>query len=101
MRYIFDNQEEFRIIASKAPDEVKQKLQQKFPHIAACIDTPDTKMRLNNMLRYAMNNRIPITTPQLYLGNKRLCDEDSDLGLDYSIGVLKGDALAASAGGKR
>ena len=99
MQYVFDNQEEFRIIASKAPDEIKGKLEQKFPRITACIDTPETKMRLNNMLRYAMNNRIPITTPQLYLGNKRLCDEDTDLGLDYSIGVLKGGALAS--GGKR
>ena len=95
MKYVFDNQEEFRIIASKAPDEIKQKLEQKFPRITACIDTAETKMRLNNMLRYAMNNRIPITTPQLYLGAKRLCDEDSDLGLDYSIGVLKSEALAS------
>lgn len=95
MKYVFDNQEEFRIVASKAPDEIKHKLEQKFPRITACIDTAETKMRLNNMLRYAMNNRIPITTPQLYLGAKRLCDEDSDLGLDYSIGILKSEALAS------
>ncbi len=87
--YIIDNQEEFRIVASKAPAEIQAKLQQKFPAIAGCIDAPDTKIRLNNMLRYAMNNRLPITTPQLYIANQRLCDEDSDLGLDYSVRELR------------
>jgi len=29
-----------------------------------------------------------LTTPQVYLGGQRLCDEDADMGLPYALGVL-------------
>ena len=38
--------------------------------------------------RYAMNNHLPIVTPQLYVNQHRVCDEDTDLGLDYAVAVL-------------
>jgi uncharacterized membrane protein len=86
--FVLDNQEEFRITATKAPDIVKQKLLNAFPSVAGCIDRDETKARLNNMLRFAMQNNMPIVTPQLYVSNKRLCDEDTDLGLNYAFKAL-------------
>lgn len=87
--YVMDNQESFRITATKAEAEVRASIVAKFPKVASCIDQADTKIRLNQMLRYAVQNRMPLTTPQLYLGNKRLCEEDSDLGLNYAVSVLR------------
>ncbi|MCC6808935.1 MAG: hypothetical protein IT381_16020 [Deltaproteobacteria bacterium] len=89
LRFILDNQEDFRITATKEPEEVRRSLVAKFPKVAGCIDQQETKTRLNNMLRYAMQNSMPIVTPQLYIENRRLCDEDSDLGLNYAVSVLE------------
>jgi hypothetical protein len=36
-------------------------------------------------------------TPQLYVNNRRLCDEDMDLGLEYGLGRL---LEAGAKGGK-
>jgi hypothetical protein len=66
----------------------------KFPKVASCIDAQETKTRLNNMLRYAMQNSMPIVTPQLYVQERRLCDEDSDLGLNYAMSVLSSSKKA-------
>lgn len=96
--FVMDNQESFRITATKAPDEVKAQLVAKFPKVSGCMEQADTKIRLNNMLRYAVQNRMPLTTPQLYLGGKRLCEEDSDLGLNYSVAVLNHSTTTAPAG---
>ena len=36
-------------------------------------------------LRWAVANAIPVLTPQLFVGNSRMCDEDTDLGLEYTL----------------
>jgi hypothetical protein len=40
------------------------------------------------MLRYAVDNKLPVSTPQMFLGDTRLCDEDSDIGLAYAVRKL-------------
>jgi hypothetical protein len=94
MRFIMENQEDFRITATKEPDSVRREVVMKFPKVASCIDAQETKTRLNNMLRYAMQNSMPIVTPQLYVQERRLCDEDSDLGLNYAMSVLSSSKKA-------
>jgi len=32
-----------------------------------------------------VSNALPVLTPQLFVGDKRVCDEDTDLGLEYTI----------------
>lgn len=66
-------------------DAMKQKVLARYPGIASCIDAPETKIKLNKTLHYAVRNALPVLTPQLYLNGKRLCDEDTDLGLEYSL----------------
>ncbi len=87
--FVRDSQEEFRITATKDAESVRQKIVTAFPKIASCMDQAETKTRLNNMLRYAMQNSMPIVTPQLYVSGKRLCDEDTDLGLNYAFRALQ------------
>ena len=54
----------------------------------SCIDAPATKLKLNHELHFAADNAIPVSTPQMYLGDLKVCDEDTDLGLRYTLGQL-------------
>jgi len=60
----------------------------KFPSLAGCVGSTKTKARLNKALRWAVDNQLPVLTPQLYVNGTRLCDADTDLGLDYMLARL-------------
>ena len=53
--------------------------------IDACLNSPKTKQRLNKHLHFAAENNIPLSTPQMYLGSDRVCDEDTDIGLSFTL----------------
>jgi len=61
--------------------------------IDGCIDSKQTKVRLNNVLQYAVTNELPVSTPQLFLGNMKICDEDTDLGLRFTLTQLAPEVL--------
>ena len=56
--------------------------------VKKCIESKKTRLRLDGMLRFAVKNKLPVSTPQLFVAGKRLCDEDSDLGLPYALRKL-------------
>jgi len=58
-----------------------------------CVDDRKTDVRLNNHLHFASENNIPVSTPQMYLGKRRICDEDTDLGLRYTLAQLAPEVL--------
>jgi hypothetical protein len=58
-----------------------------------CVDDRKTDTRLNNHLHFASENNIPVSTPQMYLGKRRICDEDTDLGLRYTLKQLAPEVL--------
>lgn len=51
----------------------------------ACIDSNDTKQTLNKHLHFATENSVAVSTPQVFLGKQRICDEDTDMGLRYTL----------------
>jgi hypothetical protein len=61
--------------------------------IARCMDDKQTGLRLNEHLHFASNNGVPVSTPQIYLSNQRLCDEDTDLGLRYTLRQVAPEVL--------
>ena len=64
---------------------------ERFPDLKACMESPKTKARLAQSVRWAVRNQVPVLTPQFYVDGKRLCDEDTDLGLEYTLTrMLKG-----------
>ncbi len=88
--WAYDNQEKL-LEGAKAPAglvNVRSAIREKWMHLDTCIDSKETKLRLDRMLRYIVDNKLPVSTPQLFLGDTRLCDEDSDIGLAYSIRKL-------------
>jgi uncharacterized membrane protein/protein-disulfide isomerase len=60
-------------------------VEERFPEFKVCMTSSVTKARLAQSLRWAVRNQVPVLTPQLYVDNRRLCDEDTDLGLEYTL----------------
>jgi uncharacterized membrane protein len=88
LEWAYAHQDELREAGKAGPEALKKKIVARFPDVDACLDSKDTKQRLDRVLQFAVANKVPVSTPQLYLGEKRLCDEDTDLGLRYAIGQI-------------
>lgn len=74
----------------------------RFPKLAVCVGSASVRARLNRGLRWAVKNQLQVLTPQVFVGGHRLCDEDTDLGLDWALPRLVEHAAAAPRkGGKR
>jgi hypothetical protein len=70
---------------------MRQKVVAKFPGVKECIDSPDTKKKIwDSMQRFGIPNKIRIETPQLFVNGKRMCVEDTDLGLEFALARLLG-----------
>ena len=67
---------------------VRAMIRDRWPGLDACIDAKETKLRLDRTLRYIVQNHLPVSTPQMFLGDTRLCDEDTDMGLAYTMRKL-------------
>jgi uncharacterized membrane protein len=85
LTWAFDHQEEIREAAERDPTAAERMVAQRFPELARCVGRPAVRARLNRGLRWAVDNKLPVLTPQLYVDGVRLCDEDGDLGLDYAL----------------
>jgi hypothetical protein len=83
--WAFEHQEDIRAAATSDPRAAQALVEQHFPDLARCVGSPEVKSRLNRSLRWIVSNRLPVLTPQLYVGGVKLCDEDVDLGLDYML----------------
>ena len=61
---------------------------QRFPDLASCVGSAEAKSKVNKSLRWAVANNIRVLTPQLFVENVKLCDEDVDLGLEYALQIM-------------
>ncbi len=52
------------------------------------MGTAVAKNKMVKSLRWAVANALPVMTPQLFIKGKRLCDEDTDLGLEYTLNKM-------------
>ena len=87
--FVLQNQEALRMDGiGKRLDKVRERITSQFPAIADCLDRPETKIRLNKALHLAADLALPVITPQVYLNGRRLCDEDTDLGLTFALARL-------------
>lgn len=95
LEWSYDNQDRLLELAKGAGGvaDVRGKIREKWPGLDQCIDSKETKQRLERVLRFAVQNQLPVSTPQLYLDGVRLCDEDSDIGLSYTLTKLAPDLM--------
>jgi hypothetical protein len=85
--WIYDNQESLLAGAKAAAgvNNVHAAIRRRFPELIDCVKSKEAGQRLDRVLRFAVDNRLPVSTPQLFVGGTRLCDEDTDIGLAYSL----------------
>jgi uncharacterized membrane protein len=83
--WAFNHQAQLRDTAKDDESKLRQRIEQQFPKVRGCLGTAKIRNQLNKSLRWAVANALPVLTPQLFIGDKRVCDEDTDLGLEYTI----------------
>ena len=84
--WAFANQEEIRTKAEGGGDDaVRAMVGAQFPGLDSCVGSPKARAKLNQSLRWAVDNKLKVLTPQIYVGGARLCDEDVDLGLEFAL----------------
>lgn len=86
--WAFANQEAIRTATEADPEAAAKMVIAQFPQLATCVGTSSARNRLKNSLRWAVANRLPVLTPQLYVDGTKLCDEDTDLGMDWALSRL-------------
>ncbi|MGB3049639.1 MAG: vitamin K epoxide reductase family protein [Polyangiales bacterium] len=86
--WAFDHQAAIREAAAADPRAAQRMVTARFPALASCVGSASARSKLNKSLRWAVRNRLPVMTPQLYLEGIKLCDGDLDLGLDYALSTL-------------
>lgn len=85
LAWAFENQQAIMAATEKNPKAASEMAKQRFPSLAQCIGSPEAGAKVNQSLRWAVKNRLPILTPQVFVEGTRLCGEDTDLGLDYAL----------------
>jgi hypothetical protein len=83
--WAFDVQDRIRSETRADPAAAARIVKQRFPELASCVGSPEARSRLNKSLRWIVANNIRVLTPQLFLDKVKLCDEDVDLGLEYTL----------------
>jgi protein-disulfide isomerase len=96
--WAFAEQERLRTTAKSDEAAVRRELEEKFPWVKGCLGTAAVKNKVNKSLRFAVQNALPLLTPQLFIGDKRVCDEDTDLGLEFAVDqMLKSQGASSSS----
>ena len=95
LTWAFKHQESLREDAKKDQKAMRGALEQQFPEVRGCLGGAQVKNKLTKSLRWAVANGLSVLTPQLFVRDRRMCDEDTDLGLDYSLKKM----IASSAKG--
>jgi uncharacterized membrane protein len=85
LAWAFEVQDRVREETKADPTAAARIVKQRFPAIASCVGSSEVKSRLNKSLRWAVSNNLRVLTPQLFVDNVKLCDEDVDLGLDFAL----------------
>jgi uncharacterized membrane protein len=94
--WAFANQERLRADAKPGDAGVRAEIERTFPRVKGCLGSAQIKNKVNKSLKWAVANALPVLTPQLFVGDKRVCDEDTDLGLEYTVSQM----LASSPAGR-
>ncbi len=85
VQWAFDEQAALTEAGAADPDQVTQQVVAKFGALKACLSSAEVESRLNKSLRWTVANELSLLTPQVFIDGVKLCDEDTDLGLDFTL----------------
>jgi uncharacterized membrane protein len=83
--WLFANREAIVTASKGNPNASAEMIVRQFPTLSQCIGSPAIRARLNLALRWAVKNQLQVLTPQIYVQGWRLCDEDTDIGLNFAL----------------
>ncbi|MDX2051628.1 MAG: vitamin K epoxide reductase family protein [Polyangiaceae bacterium] len=94
MDWAYKNQEALVAAGKRGPKPLEAMLTERFGlSVGNCMNSRETKVRLNKHLHFASENKIPVSTPQVFLGDQKLCEEDTDIGLKFTLSKLAPEVL--------
>lgn len=94
LEWAYQHQERVAKAGKDGPKALKALIRERWgDSLVRCIDDRKTEVRLNSHLHFASDNGIPVSTPQMYLGKQRVCDEDTDIGLRFTLAELAPEVL--------
>jgi len=85
LAWAFAHQPELLAAGARGQRDVYARIKQEFPALASCLGQPLVRTKLNRSLRWVVANSLPVLTPQLFVRNQKIPDEDTDLGLDFVL----------------
>ncbi len=92
--WAYENQAELAEAGKAGGSALARALTQRWgPELGRCMEERATTQRLNRHLHFAVDNGIPISTPQIFIDGQRLCDEDIDMGLMFALRQLAPELL--------
>jgi uncharacterized membrane protein len=94
--WAFEHQTEIREATKADPGAASTMVLAAFPEMKSCLGSAAVKSKLNKSLRWAVTNQLAVLTPQLYVNGVKLCDEDTDLGMEYALTRLLENQGAAT-----
>jgi len=97
LAWAFEHQEEIRTETTADAGAAARMVNARFPSLRSCLGSARVQAQLNRSLRWAVANQLPVLTPQVYVNNTRICDEDTDLGVDYVLTRLLSRDLGRGA----
>ena len=99
--WAFANQERLRTTAKTDEAAVRAEIEKTFPKVKGCLGGAAIKNKVNKSLRFAVANALPLLTPQLFIGDRRVCDEDTDLGLEFTVEKMLAAQPGSAPAGRR
>jgi uncharacterized membrane protein len=94
LEWAFAEQTSLTAAGKTSEAALKARIEQRWGKaLVDCTDSRDAKATLNKHLHFAAENNVPVSTPQVFLGKRRLCDEDTDLGLRFTLKQLAPEVL--------
>lgn len=85
LAWVFAHQAELRELGRTDQNALIAQTISRFPQLAGAIDSPAVRSKLNRSLRWVVSNSLSVLTPQLFVNGEKICDEDTDLGLEYVL----------------
>ena len=90
LKWAFAEQEKLLAMGKDDEKGLRRLLKTTFPAAASCMGTAVARNKMVKSLRWAVANALPVMTPQLFVNGRRICDEDTDLGLEYTLTRMTG-----------
>jgi uncharacterized membrane protein len=101
MLWAFENRERITSAAAAKEGGAASMVKKRFPGLKKCVGSASVRSKINKSLRWSVSNRLPVLTPQIYVDGVKLCDEDTDLGMDFALSRMLEMRKAGKLGGSK